>query len=82
MKKSGDTEYWIKAFAPGNISRNVDANPYNPSNKDFSVVVLADGGCTEGLVTIPTKGWSTEGLYDGGGLMTLTSLYELLRDQR
>lgn len=83
LRKEENYDYWVKPYTPGNIGRNKSSRNYLAAdNHDYSLVVLASAAGTEGLVSTKKSIGFVYGLYDGGGLFSLTELYNHIKNSR
>lgn len=83
LKEDEHHEYWVKLFNPGNYSRNKNPKSYlDEGNDDYSLVILTNAIGSEGLVATRKGKGFTYGLYDNGGILNFTELYDHIAKYR
>lgn len=84
IKKTTSETWFVKTWHPGegHLNRNKNKDISDEKNCDYSLVILAKDGFTEGLVWTKKQQGFHHGLYDAGGILSLDELYEYISKYR
>lgn len=84
IKKTTKETWFAKVWNPSekHLSRNKNKDILDPKNCDYSLVILAKDGFTEGLVWTKKQQGYHLGLYEAGGVFTLDELHDYITEYR